>query len=250
MTASLVIDGVTASYDGRTPVLREVTFSAERGEAIAVIGPSGAGKSTLFRGLARLSVPDAGRVSLGGIDMYARSSRRALRGRIGFIHQRHALPAGVSCLMAVLGGQMHDWNTGKLIVTSITGPNREEAARAGAMLERVGLAGREHDRVSELSLGQQQRVAIARTLLQQPDLIVADEPVASVDPVTADLILDLLIEQAHSGAIVVCSLHDPARARAYFPRIIGIDGGYVAFDCPADQLTDEAVARLYATEAA
>jgi phosphonate transport system ATP-binding protein len=248
--SGLAVSGLSASYDGRTRVLEDINFSAEPGEAIAVIGPSGAGKSTLFRALARLSAPVAGTVRLEGLDLYERHGRRQLRGRIGYIHQRHALPVGISCVMAVLGGEMHHWRTGRVLGSALTGPSREELDRASVVLERVGLAGREYDRVSELSIGQQQRVAVARTLLQSPSLIIADEPVAAVDPVTADVVLGLLTAQAAQGAIVLCSVHDPKRAREHFPRIIGIGRRTIAFDLPSEQVTDQTAGSLYIGEAA
>lgn len=245
MSEPLTVEGLGFSYPARADVLQNVTFSATPGEAVAVIGPSGAGKSTLFRSLARLARPSSGRVALGAQDLYGVSSARRLRGRIGYVHQQHGLPVPISGAMAVLGGEMHGWSAGKVLASVFTGPSRAELERVSDVLRRVGLEGREFDRIGELSVGQRQRMAVARTLLQAPALIVADEPVASVDPTTADTVLRLLAAEAARGAIVLCSVHDVAKARAHFSRVIALRQGVLVYDGPCEALTDSVVAGVY-----
>lgn len=245
MSPGLAVEALDCAHPGRGPVLRDVSFRVEPGEAVAVIGPSGAGKSTLLRTLATLAPPAAGAVRLEGEDLYGPRARERLRGAIGFIHQQHGLPRAIGTGMAVLCGEMHEWPVWKVVWAAAFGPSEADADRAAAVLRRVGLEGREADRVGELSVGERQRVAVARTLLQAPRLIVADEPTASVDPATADLVLGALMEEAERGAAVVCAIHDVVRARARFPRIIGLAGGIVALDTASKGLDDATTDALY-----
>ncbi|MCL4554168.1 MAG: ATP-binding cassette domain-containing protein [Actinobacteria bacterium] len=245
MDRGLTVDGLGFSYSGREWVLRDVCLTAAPGEAVAVIGPSGAGKSTLFRSLARLARPSAGRVLLDGADLYAAERARGFKGAIGYVHQQHGLPTTISGAMAVIGGEMHAWGPAKVIASVLLGPTGAELERVAEVLGRVGLEGREHDRIGELSVGQRQRVAVARTLLQSPRLIIADEPVASVDPATADIILGLLAAEAQRGAIVLCSVHDVEKARRHFPRIVALRDGQVCFDGAQDTLSEEIVGQVY-----
>ncbi|MHB8761899.1 MAG: phosphonate ABC transporter ATP-binding protein [Coriobacteriia bacterium] len=245
MSGPLTAIGLDYAYPSRGRVLRGVGFSVRPGEAVAVIGPSGAGKSTLLRLLARLARPNAGRVTLGDVDLHDTSQSHALRGAIGYVHQQHGLPATVSVAMAVLGGRMHAWSPAKVFAAAAIGPTNTEIERVGAVLRRVGLEGREFDHIGELSVGQRQRVAIARTLLQAPQLIVADEPVASVDPTTADNVLRLLAGEAERGAIVLCSVHDVDKACRHFRRVIALREGTLVYDGAHDDLTAAHVAEVY-----
>lgn len=241
----LTVEGLAAGYVGRPRAIDGITFTVRCGEAVAVIGPSGAGKSTLFRTLARLAAPSAGRASLGELDLHDSRSRRALRGRIGLVHQQHAVPGALRADVAVLAGEMHGWSALKLGRTWLLGPSHEDRRRAAMMLERLGLAGREHELVSQLSIGQRQRVAVARTLLQAPGLVLADEPVAAVDPSTARTVLTALTSQVSTGAAVLCSVHEVSQAREYFERVIALKDGSIEFDGPSAKLTDALVERIY-----
>lgn len=245
MKCSLAVGGLGFSYPSRANALEGIGFDVAAGEAVAVIGPSGAGKSTLFRTIAHLTPPTAGRVVLGGQDLCEASSRQRLRGAIGYVHQQQGLPLGISVAMAVLGGEMHGWSAWKSFASILSRPCEADLVRVREVLRRVGLEGRVFDRVGEISVGQRQRVAVARTLFQAPRLIVADEPVASVDPATADIVLGLLAEEAVRGAIVLCSVHDVDKARRHFPRIIGLNEGRIVFDGPEEDLTDEVAAGIY-----
>lgn len=235
------------SYPGRSRVLADVEVHVDAGEAVAIIGSSGAGKSTLLRILAGLTIPEGGHVLLDGTDLTHRTTRKA--GAIGYVHQQHGLPLGITVEMAVLGGQMHAWSLWKILASPVLGPTPSERERVQEVLTRVGLAGLGAERVAELSIGQRQRVAVARTLLQEPRIVVADEPVASVDPTTAKQILGLLVAEADRGAGVVCSVHDVGMARRHFSRIVALADGRVMFDGPSRDLDDLTVADIYNKEA-
>lgn len=243
----LVAHDIAYSYPGRPRVLLGVDLRVDAGEAVAVIGSSGAGKSTLFRVLAGMSGPAQGSVEWDGTDPYATSRPR---GAVGYVHQQHGLPLGVSVEMAVLGGEMHSWSPWKVIASPVLGPSASEHERVATVLARVGLEGRADDRVAELSVGQRQRVAVARTLLQKPGLVIADEPVASVDPATGDVILEQLVLEAKRGAAVLCSVHDVDKARRHFERVVALAGGGVLFDGHRDELTDDVITRVYRGEVA
>ncbi|MFA5845211.1 MAG: ATP-binding cassette domain-containing protein [Coriobacteriia bacterium] len=249
MDRALAVEGLGFSYSTRPNVLEDIDFGVSAGEAVAVIGPSGAGKSTLLRALAHLAAPAAGRIVLDGEDLNDPSSKR-LRGSIGYVHQQHGLPSAISTPMAVLGGRMHRWTVWRLLASALLGPSEADIARVRDVLRRVGLEGRECGRVGEMSVGQRQRVAVARTLLQAPRLIVADEPVASVDPATADVVLSLLVEETARGAIVVCSVHDVDKVRRHFTRAIGLRRGRLVFDGSTDGLTDAVTVDIYNGESA
>lgn len=234
------------TYPGcRAEVLTSVGFSAEPGETIAVVGSSGAGKTTLLRCLARIARPTVGSVSLGGEDLFGRAGRKRLAGAVGFVHQQHAIPSALTVEMAVLGGRLWSWGAWKTLRTAWFGPSKDDAAAVREVLAQVGLEDAEGSLVGELSVGQRQRVAVARTLLQDPWLIVADEPVASVDASTAEVVLCTLAEAAAEGAIVVCSMHDLERARTHFSRIIGLRDGRIAFDVKTAEMTTALAALVY-----
>lgn len=245
----LFAENISYSYLGRPQVLTGVDLRVASGEAVAVIGSSGAGKSTLFRILAGLAEPQEGCVCVDDIDV-RRLRADARRGAVGFVHQQHGLPPALSVEMAVLGGAMHGWSAWKTLVSPVLGASRAERERVDRVLTCVGLDGLGDERVAELSLGQRQRVAVARALLQQPDILIADEPVASVDPATADVVLELLRAEAARGAAVLCSVHDVDKAMRHFPRIVALAGGRVVFDGDRAELTDEIIEMVYRGEAA
>lgn len=240
------LEGVEVAF-GPVRALAGVSLAAERGERLAVIGASGAGKSTLFRVLTRSVEPQAGRVEVEGKELLAAGHRRlrAMRRRIGTIHQSHDLVPQLSAGMNVALGEVADISGRETLRTFLRGPGPERSLRAAEALVRVGLADRLADRVGSLSGGERQRVAVARLLLQRPALILADEPVASVDPVTADSVLAALGETAdETGATLVVTLHDVGLARR-FPRVVALRGGSVAFDGRPAALDGALLAEVY-----
>lgn len=242
----LSLAGVTVRF-GETLALEGITLDVEPGERLAIIGASGAGKSTLFRALTRTVALDGGKVALGERDLYALSKKelKLVRRRVGTIYQAYnlvpQLPAGMNAALGEVGGM----RSAKTLRTFLRGPDRTLAGRVEAALDRVGLAGLASQRTAELSGGQQQRVAVARLLVQRPDLILADEPFAAVDPVTTERVMEALFELNGEGATLVANLHDVQIARR-FPRIVALREGRLVFDGPPEHLTEDSLDRIYA----
>ncbi|BBY85735.1 phosphonate ABC transporter ATP-binding protein [Mycolicibacterium tokaiense] len=226
---------------GNADVLAGVDLRIGHGETVALIGTNGAGKSTLLRCLVRLIEPTSGTVALAGTDVTA-APKRALRGirrDVGFVFQRFHLIPRLTVFHNVVHGAMG--RHGTRCAWPLTSPAdvRREAMES---LEQVGLAGMAGQRVDTLSGGQQQRVAIARMLMQRPTLILADEPVASLDPASATTVMELLSSiAAERNVTVVMALHQMDLALRYASRVVGLRGGTVEFDqlsadCDAAQL--------------
>ena len=242
----LSLAGITVRF-GETLALEGITLDVEPGERLAIIGASGAGKSTLFRALTRTVALTSGKVTLGDRDLYALSKKelKHVRRRVGTIYQAYnlvpQLPAGVNVALGEVGGM----GSAKTLRTFLRGPDRALAGRVEAALDRVGLAGLASQRTAELSGGQQQRVAVARILVQRPDLILADEPFAAVDPVTTERVMEALFELNGEGATLVANLHDVQIAHR-FPRIVALREGRLVFDGPPEHLTEDSLDRIYA----
>jgi phosphonate transport system ATP-binding protein len=236
------VSNLSYSYGNRV-ALHDVSFSVKRGQTLALVGPSGAGKTTLLRLMTGMLKPADGEVSLYGVqpgDLADSAKRTRL---VGMMQQRLDLVAQLSAQHNVDAGMLGRWNLlrslAALILPITHGPST-------AALDRVGLAGRGSERVSRLSGGEQQRVAMARLLVQDPEVFIADEPVAALDPTLADDLLGLLQEIAtERGRTVIASLHTPGLARTHFDRVIGLREGRVAFDVAAGELTDELLGTVY-----
>jgi len=243
------LDAVDKRYPSRrgdVSSLTAVSVDIAKGERVAVIGPSGAGKTTLFRLLNGTLRPSAGTLRFDGTDVAGLSPReaRAMRRRIGTIHQQSLLVPSLTVLENTLCGALGSWSLLRAVRTAIS-PARSDVERAMAALERVGLTPKREARADELSGGQQQRVAIARLVMQDPEVVLADEPFASLDPALTDSVAALLLGLADAGRTLVCTLHDVELALRLFPRIIALRAGRVAFDARSDAVSPDALDRLY-----
>jgi len=213
---------ISKSYGG-APVLDSVSIAVSPGEVVALVGPSGAGKSTLFRCLTRLTDPDEGEIRIEGMPLHGASGAELARARrkIGLVFQQFNLVGRLSALDNVLAGRLGSAPLWRVLLMRFDEVDRR---RAAAALDRVGLLAHLHQRADTLSGGQQQRVAIARALTQESRVILADEPVSNLDPVSADMVLSLLRDLAHErGLAVLCTLHQPERAQRYADRIVALD---------------------------
>ncbi len=229
-------------------MLDGVDLTVGPGERVAVVGTSGAGKSTLL-GVANGAVPpSSGRVEVLGRDPAALRGRalRRLRARVGTVHQHLELAGPLRVVHGVNAGRLGSWSTARAAWSLLRPQGVPEVLAA---LERVGLADRVWDRTGALSGGQRQRVAVARVLVQEPDLVLADEPVSALDPVLADRVLTLLTEAAARGGALVAALHDPALALRHCDRVVGLSAGRVVLDAPAAALTVRDLADLYGAAA-
>ncbi|HEV7825116.1 MAG TPA: phosphonate ABC transporter ATP-binding protein [Mycobacteriales bacterium] len=236
----IALHDVSVTYGART-ALAGVTLTVRPGERVALVGPSGAGKSTLLGVLGGLVPVTSGAVDLLGSDpaTLGPASLRRLRARIGTVHQDLHLVGPLRVVHNVNAGRLAHWSTARALWSLLRPQGVAEARRA---LERVGLGDRLADRTDTLSGGQQQRVALARVLVQEPELVLADEPVSSLDPGLAAEVVGLLV--ATSGTLVA-SLHDFDLARRYCSRLVGMAGGRVVFDLPAHAVTDGHARDLY-----
>ncbi len=237
-----------SSRNGAVHSLDDVTFDVARGERVALIGPSGAGKTTLFRLLNATLRPTSGHLRFDGEDVSGMSGRvlRAMRRRIGTIYQQHYLVPSLTALENTLCGKLGQWS---LLHTlrNIVKPAKAEVEQAMKALEAVELADKRRSRADELSGGQQQRLAIARVLMQDPEVILADEPFASLDPALTESIASLLLGLVDGGKrTLVVTLHDIDMAMWYFPRIVALREGRVVFDRPSIQMTRQELEKLYA----
>ncbi len=227
MTSALSVSGVSKRF-GDVVALVDASLEVAAGEVVAVLGPSGSGKSTLFRCITRLTEPDAGTVRISGRSLsgLGRSELRCARAGVGLVFQQHNLVRRRSALANVMTGALAAlpaWRVASGIYP------QEFVCRADEALAAVGLAAQRGQRADTLSGGQQQRVSIARALMQQSSVLLADEPVASLDPESARLVLKLLRDLARTKHLaVLCTLHQPDLARQFADRIIQMQSGRVA----------------------
>jgi phosphonate transport system ATP-binding protein len=249
MTA-IHVRGLTKSFDGRRPALNEIGLELARGEMVALIGASGSGKSTLIRTISSLACGNAGEVEVFGerVQEAGRITRQAAAARrnVGIVFQQFNLIGRLSLITNVLVGvlgQIPAWR-GYLGWFS-----EVEQRRAMACLHRVGLAEHAAQRASTLSGGQQQRAAIARVLLQEAQLMLADEPIASLDPQAARRVMEILSRiNREDGVTILVSLHQVAYAMAYCPRTIALREGAVVYDGDSKALTPDMLRALYGAE--
>jgi phosphonate transport system ATP-binding protein len=241
----LEIRGLRVVYPNGFEALRAVDLTVGNGEIVAVIGRSGAGKSTLLRCVNGLQGPTAGAVRLDGLDLASLgpAALRAVRRRIGFIWQEYNVVERLSVLENVLTGRLGHAPGAASLLHYFGRAHREVALRS---LERVNLLNRATQRADRLSGGEKQRVAIARALAQEPSVLLADEPVASLDVELAwQVMTDLVRVARDEGVPTLISIHQVELARAFADRVVGIAGGTVVFDGPTAGLDQAALDRVY-----
>ena len=242
--AAIRLSGVTKRY-GDTLAMADVSFDIAPGECVVVLGPSGAGKSTVFRCLTGLTHPEDGTVEVLGepISALTGARLRAVRRSIGLIFQQFNLIGRLSAMNNVLAGRLGHVATWRVVVRAFGLQDRQ---RALANLDSVGLLNRAYQRADSLSGGQQQRVAIARVLTQESRVLLADEPVSSLDPESAETVLGILREIAHErGIAVLCSLHQVELARQFADRLIGMRAGRIVYDGRPEGLDAGILDRIY-----
>jgi len=247
--ALLEIRDLGKIYPRGARALDSINLDIRKGEFVVLIGLSGSGKSTLLRCINRLVEPTSGRVIFGGADVTLAQGRelRHIRRRIGMIFQQFNLVKRSSVFANVLAGRLGYRSTWRTIASR---PSREDVALAFENLERVGILEKAYARADALSGGQQQRVGIARALMQRPELMLADEPVASLDPATSHSVLRYLEEiNKTDGITVICSLHFLSLARRYGSRVIALKGGRVAFDGKPIEIDERRFKEIYGEDA-
>lgn len=240
----LVLKSVTKSF-GAKKALDAVTLTVEPGQFICVIGPSGAGKSTLLRCINRLTDADSGEIAFEGQNVLRLRGQalRAWRAKAAMIFQQFNLVPRLDVVTNVLLGRLSHRAVWPSLFKSFT---REERAMAITILDRLNLADAAFQRAETLSGGQQQRVAIARALMQEPRIMLADEPVASLDPSNAEAVMDTLRDICKQDGIpILCNIHALDMARAYADRVVAMRNGKVVFDGPPSGLTAQLEDQIY-----
>ncbi len=233
---------------GQVKAVDRVSLRIKKAERVAFIGPSGAGKTTLFR-IINCTIPSTtGSLAIDGIDVskLKQSQIKKLRCRIGMVFQHHNLINRLPVIHNVISGKLGYWSAGKSLLSLLHPIEFEEAKEA---LEKVGIADKIFSRPLELSGGQRQRVSLARVLFQDPDAIIADEPVSSVDQKLAQEIIELIIDISNdNGKTLLVSLHSVDLALKYFPRIIGFSEGKIIFDSSPDKVSKFMLEALFSKE--
>ena len=241
----IVFDNVSKQFDNGHRALSNVNLTFRPGEFVVVVGLSGAGKSTLIRCVNRLVTPSAGRILVGGEDIVTLSSGdlRRKRAEIGMIFQNYNLVRRASVLKNVLVGRLAYLPTWRTVLGLFP---KEDTDLALQSLQRVGIVEKAYQRADTLSGGQQQRVAIARALTQRPRILLADEPVASLDPPTAHQVMrDLKTLAREENLLTLVNLHFVDMAMEYADRVVGLRAGEVVFDGPTSGMTEATFEQIY-----
>lgn len=244
----LTVENLNKTYKTGDKALTDVSFTVPKGQVVGLIGPSGSGKSTLIRCINRLVGPTSGTVRLNDLDITRLSARelRRARRRIGMIFQEYALVERLTVMENVLSGRLGYVPFWRSFMRKFPG---EDIAKAYRLLDRVGLMAHADKRADALSGGQRQRVGIARALEQDPELMLIDEPTASLDPKTSRQIMRLLVEICgEQGLPAIINIHDVVLAQQFTDRIIGLQAGQVVFDGSPSELTETVLTRIYGEE--
>ena len=241
----LKIENLSKTYDSGTYALQDVSLVIDPGEFVVVLGKSGSGKSTLLRCINRLVEPTSGRIFLNETEITGASPSRLreLRKKIGMVFQQYNLVERFSVQTNVLSGKLASMSN---IASLLNLFPEADVEKSRQVLNRLGLAGKDLKRSDKLSGGQQQRVGLARALMQNPELILADEPVSSLDPATSNQIMDLLTEfNEKDGMAVICNLHLPSLAKSYGSRIIVLSKGRIVYDGSPTDLSEDKLNSFY-----
>ena len=244
----LKITDLSKTYVNGTVALKNVSFTVDKPQVVTIIGPSGAGKSTLIRCINRLLKPTSGKVIMDDIDILALNRRelRKARRQMGMIFQEYNLVERLTVMENLLSGRLGYVSFWKSYRRKFP---PEDVAAAFELLDRVGLSGYQDMRADSLSGGQRQRVGISRALMQQPKLLLVDEPTASLDPKTSRQIMRLLVELAHErGTPALVNIHDVGLAQSFADRIIGLAEGEIVFDGTPQQITAKVLTEIYGEE--
>ena len=244
----LSVENLTKTYKTGDKALSDVSFTVEKGQVVGLIGPSGAGKSSLIRCVNRLVEPTSGAIKLGDSDLakLGVGDLRRARRRIGMIFQEYALVERLTVMENLLSGRLGYVGFWQSFSRRFPPADIERAYR---LLDRVGLMEHADKRADALSGGQRQRVGIARALSQEPELLLVDEPTASLDPKTSRQIMRLLIEICQERDLpAIVNIHDVPLAQQFMQRIIGLRAGRVVFDGTPDELTEEVLTTIYGAE--
>ena len=245
----LEVKNLSKVYDGDVQALKNVSFNVEQGEFLAVIGLSGSGKSTLLRCINRLIEPTSGQIIWNGQDITVASQdeMRRIRRKIGMVFQHFNLVSRSRVITNVLAGRLGYVNP---VMSALNRFPKRDMEMALAQLDRVGIRNQAYKRADELSGGQQQRVGIARAMMQEPKMILADEPVASLDPVLAHSIMQHLEKiNKENGVTVLCSLHFLDLVHRYAGRAIALNDGILMFDGTPNKIDDDKFREIYGQDA-
>lgn len=241
-SGQFILKEIEKTY-GENSALSSLSLFIKKGERIALIGPSGAGKSTLLNILAMMIQPDSGEYLLDGKTAQQYKAGKTLSRKLGIIRQQFDLVPALPVIHNVLAGRLGEWGFLKSLFSFFVPQDKNSAVQA---LERVGLLDKIYEKTANLSGGQQQRVALARLLVQRPEVILADEPVASLDPARADDIISKLVQLVkEENQTLITSLHSVELAKKYFDRIIALREGKIFFDLPTAKVSEQMLTKLY-----
>lgn len=244
----LKVDNISKMYKGGTKALSNISFSVEEGEFLSIIGPSGAGKSTLLRCINRMIDISEGNVIFDNTEIRNLNKKglRQLRTKIGMIFQNYNLVERLSVIENVLHGRLGYKSTIDGVIGRYTEDEKEQAF---SILQKLGLGNEAYKRCDQLSGGQKQRVGIARALIQNPKIVLCDEPIASLDPNSSKIIMDhLKMINKEMGITCILNLHQVDVAKKYSDKIIGINKGNKVFEGTSSELTEENVHKIYGSD--